>query len=51
MSLNKKLDEVAHYIKTQYPNLNFGNVSVSDSCVTIICNIIFNKEKNNGLKK
>ncbi|KAF0721880.1 Uncharacterized protein FWK35_00025636, partial [Aphis craccivora] len=35
----------------QYPNLNFGNVSVSDSCVTNICNIIFNKENDNGLKK
>ncbi|CAI6348363.1 unnamed protein product [Macrosiphum euphorbiae] len=51
MSLNKKSDEVAHYIKNQYPNLNFGNVSVSDSCVTNICNIIFNKENDNGLKK
>jgi len=51
MSLEKKLDEVAHYIKTQYPNLNLGNVSVSDSCVTNICNIIFNKENDNRLNK
>ncbi|KAF0734923.1 E3 ubiquitin-protein ligase XIAP-like [Aphis craccivora] len=47
----KKLDEVAHYIKTQYPKLNFGNVSVSDSCVINICKIIFNKENDKGLKK
>jgi len=51
MNLNKKLDEVAHYINTQYPSLNFGNVSVSDSCGTNICNIIFNKQNDKGLKK
>ena len=51
MSLNKKLDEVAHYIKTQYPKLNFENVSVSDSCVTNICNIIFKRENDRSLKK
>jgi len=31
--------------------VNFGNVSVSDSCVTNIFNIIFNKEYYKGLKK
>ncbi|KAE9523111.1 hypothetical protein AGLY_016498 [Aphis glycines] len=51
MSLKEKLDEVAHYIVIQYPKLNFGNVSVSDSCVTNICNIIFNKENDRSLKK
>ncbi|KAF0714654.1 Uncharacterized protein FWK35_00018901, partial [Aphis craccivora] len=31
MSLKDKLEEVAHYINTEYPELNFENASVSDS--------------------
>jgi len=40
MSLEKKMDEVAHYINTKYPELNFENVSV---CVSNICKTIFKK--------
>ncbi len=51
MSLKDKLKEVAHYIKTEYPELNFENVSVSDRCVTDICNIIFKKNNDHKLRK
>lgn len=50
MSLNNKLNEVAHYIKDEYPELNFERVSVSDSCVRNICKIILKKENDRGLK-
>jgi len=51
MSLKDKLNEVARYIKTEYPVLNFENVSVSDSCVTNICNIIIKKGTDHKLRK
>jgi len=51
MSLKHKLNEVAHYIKTKYPELNFENVSVSDSCVNNICNFIIKKDTDHNLKK
>lgn len=43
MSLKDRLNEVAHYIKTEYTEINFENASVSDSCVINICNFIFEK--------
>ncbi|KAF0764849.1 Uncharacterized protein FWK35_00005509 [Aphis craccivora] len=51
MSLKDELQEIAHYIKTEYPELNFENVSVSDSCVSNICMIIFKKDNDCNLKK
>ncbi|KAF0703407.1 Uncharacterized protein FWK35_00035355, partial [Aphis craccivora] len=51
MSLKDKLQEIAHYIETEYPELNFENVSVSDSCVSNICMIIFKKDNDRNLKK
>ncbi|KAL5246272.1 hypothetical protein ACI65C_013680 [Semiaphis heraclei] len=51
MSLKDKLNEVAHYIKTEYAEINFENVSVSDSCVINICNLIFKKDNDHNLKK
>ncbi|CAH1731124.1 unnamed protein product [Aphis gossypii] len=51
MSLKDKLKEVAHYINTEYPELNFENVSVSDSCVSNICMTIFKKGNDHNLKK
>jgi len=50
MSLKHTLNEVAHYIKTEYPELNFENVSVSNSCVNNICNFIFKKDTDHNLK-
>ncbi|KAF0746495.1 DDE Tnp4 domain-containing protein [Aphis craccivora] len=46
MSSKDNLKEVAHHIKTEYPELNFENVSVSD-----ICNIIFKKNNYHELRK
>jgi len=51
MSLKYKLKEVAHYIKTEYPEFNFENVSVSDNCVINTCNFIFKKDNDHNLKK
>jgi hypothetical protein len=51
MSLKDKLQEIAHYIKSEYPELNFENVSVSDSCVSYICTIVFKKDNDRNLKK
>jgi len=51
MNLKDKLKEVAHYIKTEYSELNFENVSVSDSCISNICTIIFKKDIDHNLKK
>jgi len=43
MSLKDKFNEVALFFITEYSKLNFENVSVFDSCVSNICNLIFKK--------
>lgn len=51
MHLKNKLKDISHYIKAEYPDLDFDYVSVSDSCARNICKIIFKNENNNVLKK
>lgn len=48
MSLKDKLKELAHYVNTEYPELNFKNVSVSDICVSNTC---IQKGNDHNLKK
>lgn len=49
MSLKDKLDEVTQYINTKYPELNLENVLVSNSRLTNIYKIIFQKENELNL--
>lgn len=47
MSLKSKINDVVKYIHTNYPNIDFNDVSISHSCVLDICNTFFYNNRKN----
>lgn len=51
MSLKNKLNEIAHYICTEFPDVDTNNVSRDSTCVRNICNIFLKHSKGSDCNK
>lgn len=51
MTLKNKINEIALFICSEYPNLDFNNLSRSHSCVKHICSVFFKAKKNKDINK
>lgn len=51
MSLKNKLNEIAHYICTEFPDVDTNSISRDSTCVKNICNIFLKNSKGSDCNK